>query len=210
MESLGKFSPTRALVALATSLVADTASTVGLVHDLPPRSDGSSAFGALLHLVSLATISACTTYVAVLLAVLIHEHSSTGRATSPWCPRALRPALIALCSAGAVASTIGSATASTADVGAHRAASASTALPSLDRPLSLPPRRASTTPGSVTVRPGDSLWSLVRERHPDADNTATARLVQEWYRADAAAIGADPDLIHVGLVLRLPPDEAPR
>lgn len=48
---------------------------------------------------------------------------------------------------------------------------------------------------TVVVRPGDSLWSL-----------AGADGWRRLYRANAAVIGADPDLIHPGQELRLPPE----
>jgi len=61
---------------------------------------------------------------------------------------------------------------------------------------------------TYTVATGDCLWSIaarVLGRH------ATARAVDRGWRAiydaNRDAIGADPNLIHPGLVLTLPPLE---
>jgi len=57
----------------------------------------------------------------------------------------------------------------------------------------------------VTVRRGDSLWTIARTR---LGTTATpARIAREWPRwfaANRSVIGADPDLLHPGQVLRPP------
>lgn len=60
-------------------------------------------------------------------------------------------------------------------------------------------------PLAVTVRPGDSLWSLVRQRlPPDRTNADVAQMVRRVHRANRAVIGADPDRIIPGQVLRWP------
>lgn len=51
----------------------------------------------------------------------------------------------------------------------------------------------------VTVRPGDSLWSIAAEH----GCTWTA-----LYAANRAVVGTDPDLIRPGAVLRLPREES--
>lgn len=69
-----------------------------------------------------------------------------------------------------------------------------------------------TTPGeparNVVVRPGDSLWSLAEDAlGDDADLTD---LVDHWHRTYATnrhVVGADPDLIHPGQRLVLPPGQ---
>lgn len=59
---------------------------------------------------------------------------------------------------------------------------------------------------TVTVRPGDSLWSLSDDLlGPDDEPAAEIAAVwPELYRANATTIGADPDLIHPGQVLVVP------
>jgi len=67
-------------------------------------------------------------------------------------------------------------------------------------PASLP-RSAATV---VRVEPGDCLWSIVRRRLPQADETTVAEAVDRWYTANRAVIGPDPDLLHPGQLL-VPP-----
>ena len=63
-------------------------------------------------------------------------------------------------------------------------------------------------PGRVhswTVRPGDTLWAIAEHQ---LDDSASARLVDDqWRRIYGAnpALGPDPDLIHPGTRLTLPP-----
>jgi len=66
---------------------------------------------------------------------------------------------------------------------------------------------APAAPATVTVRPGDCLWSLARA-HLDAD-ASTAQIsaeVDRWWEANAETIGADPDLLIPGQILAIPSD----
>lgn len=59
--------------------------------------------------------------------------------------------------------------------------------------------------GSVLVRPGDTLWSIASAAlGPDAPAADIAAAWPQWYRANAAAIGADPNLIQPGITLTAP------
>ena len=54
----------------------------------------------------------------------------------------------------------------------------------------------------MTVQPGDSLWLIAARRlGAHADPTQIEATWREWYAANRALIGADPDLIHPGQVL---------
>jgi nucleoid-associated protein YgaU len=57
----------------------------------------------------------------------------------------------------------------------------------------------------VVVHRGDTLWGIVR-RHlgPGASDAEVAAAWPAWHRANRAVIGADPDLILPGQVLRKP------
>lgn len=56
-----------------------------------------------------------------------------------------------------------------------------------------------------TVAAGDSLWSIAEERlGPGASQADVDRAWRAIWRANAAALGQDPDLIHPGQHLRLP------
>ena len=60
-------------------------------------------------------------------------------------------------------------------------------------------------PDSLTVAPGDSLWSIAASLHPDADD---ARIDATWraiYEANAASV-RDPALIYPGQILSIPQD----
>lgn len=57
----------------------------------------------------------------------------------------------------------------------------------------------------MTVRTGDSLWSIAAR---DLGGAPTIAAIAEhwprWYAANRATIGPDADLIHPGMVLRAP------
>ena len=62
-------------------------------------------------------------------------------------------------------------------------------------------------PGStVVVQPGDTLWDIAaRHLPPAAGSDAIGRACAALYDLNRAVIGDDPDLIHPGQRLRLPP-----
>lgn len=68
------------------------------------------------------------------------------------------------------------------------------------------PRAAPAAREVVVVAPGDCLWRLAAATLPP--HATDAEITERWhhlYRLNRAAIGADPDLIHPGQRLRLPP-----
>lgn len=95
----------------------------------------------------------------------------------------------------------------------HRAA------PSSPRPgvLPVPDRPTARTSGrgvvahfvphwQVRVRPGDTLWAIAaRHLPPNAGDADVAASWPMWFRHNRARIGPDPDLIHPGTRLRVPP-----
>ncbi len=58
----------------------------------------------------------------------------------------------------------------------------------------------------LVVRAGDSLWSLARDLLPRADDGELLALVTRLHAANRDLLRANPDLIHPGQRLRLPPD----
>jgi len=59
---------------------------------------------------------------------------------------------------------------------------------------------------SYVVKPGDCLWSIAAAiLGPAADGHAIDAGWRQIYAANHAAIGDDPNLIHIGLTLELPP-----
>lgn len=70
------------------------------------------------------------------------------------------------------------------------------------RPAPEPAPVALEAPVPITVRAGDSLWSIASERlGPDAALADIDAAWRELYAANRQAIGTDPDLIHPGLDL---------
>lgn len=64
---------------------------------------------------------------------------------------------------------------------------------------------AAPTPEAVVVVAGDSLWAIAaRHLPPGATDAEIAASWPRWYDANAAVIGADPDLIQPGQVLTAP------
>jgi hypothetical protein len=92
--------------------------------------------------------------------------------------------------------------------------SPSTRPPGARRPA--PPPRGSRSPGTqkstaqaaavrVSVRAGDSLWRIAAEHLPKgASERRVAAAWPRWFAANREVIGADPDLIVPGEVLRAP------
>ena len=74
----------------------------------------------------------------------------------------------------------------------------------------VPPDAAEVGAGTMTVQRGDSLWRITAAHLPGASNTEIAAAWPRWYEANREVIGADPDLIHPGQVLRLPTDAITR
>ncbi len=73
-----------------------------------------------------------------------------------------------------------------------------------------PPRPTAATPGGATVRVrvGDCLWTLAATRlGPDAHAAEVASYWPRIHALNRDVIGPDPDLIHPGQHLRLPPVE---
>lgn len=67
------------------------------------------------------------------------------------------------------------------------------------------PRAQVSAPSEVTVRRGDTLWDLAAAYlAPEATDAEVAAEWQRWYAANRDVIGADPDRILPGQVLRIP------
>ena len=84
----------------------------------------------------------------------------------------------------------------------------------VDRPAPRRTPEAGAEPAAITVRAGDSLWSIAAARlGPGADVSEIDAAWRELYAANRDAIGSDADLILPGLDLEQGPDsnrEAPR
>ena len=66
-------------------------------------------------------------------------------------------------------------------------------------------RDGGTTRDAVVVVPGDCLWTIAaRAIGPDATDAEVAVAWPRWYARNRVTIGADPDLLIPGMVLRPP------
>jgi nucleoid-associated protein YgaU len=166
-------------------------------------------FDALLTRGALWALGVAACWALLVLAAVVLEVRTRGRvriAERAGCPPAIRLWLIALVVtlfAGvtpARASDTGSGSADTDRVAGaldglalpDRAVDAPTASPTLSRP--------------VVVRPGDSLWRIVRRVLPGTPTDATvAAGVAAVHAANRRTIGPDPDLLRPGQRLDVTP-----
>jgi hypothetical protein len=120
-------------------------------------------------------------------------------------PGAVRLLLLAACGAVVVGTTAAPAT---ADDNRPVTPHALAGLPLPDRATGGPRPAADPTPVMVRVRTGDSLWSIAEERL--GPHASVAELAAYWHRLydrNADLIGPDPDLIHPGQPLEVPPTD---
>lgn len=123
-----------------------------------------------------------------------------------WAARFAPPLLRSLLTAGVVATAVAPARAD------EITALDLDGLPLPQRPTHAPPPPQPAgvpTPAPEThlVAPGDCLWSIVRDRSPDAEDAEIAAAVAAWHAANRAVIGPNPDLIQPGQRL-VPPGES--
>ena len=85
------------------------------------------------------------------------------------------------------------------------AASVATPPPPESPPTAPTPAPTPAPAGTVVVAPGDSLWAIAA-RHLDGAATDAEIVASwpQWYRANAAVVGPDPNHIVPGQVLRAP------
>lgn len=87
------------------------------------------------------------------------------------------------------------------DQEATQTAPATLPAPAQDAPAADAP----TLPTSITVAPGDSLWSIAASLRPDADNTRIDATWRAIHAANAESVH-DPALIYPGQTLAIPQD----
>ncbi len=166
-------------------------------------------------------LAVAATWGAVLVLAGTVEAATSGRwrgLTWVGCPAPWRPALL-LVAGSLLALPATAASASTGwlpvpdrpvDGPTTQPTAPPTARPSAQptpRPTAQPsPPRASHAAGVVVVAPGDSLWGLARGLlAPSASQAEVLALTERLAARNRAVIGADPDLIHPGQRLQLPP-----
>lgn len=165
---------------------------------------------ALLGLASLVQLVIGTWVLLIVGLAKLFGSAAILRATTP---RIIRGALFAG-TAGALAIAPAHADRGIAPPGNHTAVRVTShslaGLPYPDRPISERPHPSRTQSADriVIVRPGDTLWAIARRFLPDdASESAVARSCAEWFVANRAVIGNNPDLIIPAQRLRPPTKE---
>lgn len=189
---------------------------------LPPSTD--SSFDLLLARAGAVALGAGLVWAAAVLVAVTVEAATRGRvraALALGCPPHAHRRLLAAASVvvGAVLAAPGTAQAADAlpDVRALPAALDGLPLPdraaggpvddrSAARALASRDPAASEVSGLVTVRAGQTLWEISRSRLPArAAPDRIAALTRSLHQANRQVIGPDPDLIHPGQQLTVPP-----
>jgi hypothetical protein len=117
-------------------------------------------------------------------------------------PTALRVTLLGV--AGTAAAT--SSAAATDTPAAATTSRWEVGRPLTDAPTTSPALDADTPVQRWVVAPGESLWTIAAHHlGPDATPARVAAQWPRWYSANRALIGADPDLLRVGVTLEAPP-----
>lgn len=166
------------------------------------------ALASAVVLLGAAVLVAAWAWTLACVALCVAEATCPGAPVFSSEPSLLRPRLVR----ALVVVTLGAVVLS-APAAAH--AEESLTLPGSLRGLPLPDRTVGpavevrttgVTEDVHRVRNGDSLWRIAERLLPP--RSAPAQVDQAWralYRANRAAIGPDPALIHPGVELRVPP-----
>ncbi len=181
---------------------------------------GGCALAVLAAVAWLALVSACTALVAtarVLAPGAVAGRSglhrglgALGDLTDRCTPLAVRAVVTSLTVGVGVTVAVGPALADTSGSPGpppRSPAAALTGLPLPDRTTGAAARPASWQDRSaLVVRSGDSLWSLAERRLPDgSSDRAVTHGWHRLYAVNADRVGPDPDLLHPGTRLVVPP-----
>ncbi len=169
---------------------------------------GGVTFDRLI--VDMAACGAVVAAAMLVLSALLTVLATLTGSTFPWLARLAkvsgppwwRRAVLAAC--GLAIATPAAASAAAAHDTDHHGGCATSCAVRLDG-LSLPDLPVADPPDRITVRPGDSLWSLAGDDlGPRAGDVEIARRVAALYAANRSTIGPDPDLIFPGTHLHAP------
>ena len=160
----------------------------------------TESFGDLLVGLAGWVLRGCAGWAVLITLAALVEAASDGRvrATS-WVatPPAVRRALLAGLGILLAGAAPGPVSAAIAVPSSHRPEPL--ALPVPGRPEGRAPARA------LTVRAGDTLWTLAAARLPQgSDDAVVLAAVQRWYARNHRVIGSDPDLLIPGQRLVVP------
>lgn len=179
----------------------------GLAHQFAHLA--SVGFAGQLVTVAKATLLLCATWFWVSTSAvalpLVLGHAAPQRL--PLCPTRLRNSLLTLCTVGLTALLLPPAAASAPDHSGEQVELVRTVEQAGPATVARTPMDTAT-PGAhtVTVRSGDSLWTIAERLHPGADAAELVDLTADLYTHNRHAIGADPDLIFPGTTLHTKED----
>jgi len=169
-------------------------------------------FDVLLVWLCEAALVLCGAWIWAAITVVVRE-ALTGRPGTlvGGLPAPLRRILLTACGVALAGGLGGAALPAAATPGPIHLDRSGEARASLIAGLPLPDRAlgggvtrpVAVTPAVVVVEPGESLWSIAASRV--SGGAAISAYWQRTYALNRVEIGADPDLIHPGQMLRLPP-----
>jgi hypothetical protein len=217
MNGLGTGRRVRCLLVWATTTVGVALVVAWCLPDLPSAGLRSAGFDRVLVSLSAAALAACAVWWwLVTSVVVVGAWRDTPARRLPGVPTPARRWVLAACGvalAGAAAAPAAATPGHVHEDDRPTIRAAVSGLPLPERPLG-GLRLHSDTPDlpyrSVLVVPGDSLWSLAAAAlGPGATDAA---ITAEWHRIhhlNRDVVGDDPDLIHPGQRLVLPPSILP-
>lgn len=187
-----------ALGLLVTAGAAALVRVAATPADALVRAPADDFAGLLVQVCALAALVATAVLWATTCATVAGQLRRPGAPVRPVGP--VRALLLAACGVAVLA---GPATADPAPTTPSTLAG----LPFPDRPTG--DGGSADSDRTVVVRPGDSLWAIsARTLGPGARAADVASYGRRVHLLNAAVIGPDPDLVHPGQRLRLPPQES--
>lgn len=194
----------RCLVVWLVATAASATVVSVLRHDLVRAGAPTAAsFETLLVSASAMALAGCAAWFWLVSTTLVVGAALGSSREIPGCPAAVRRAVLIACGAALL---VTASPASADPAGRPPTPDPSqvlTGLPLPDRSVAGPVRM------QVVVRAGDSLWAIAeRSLPPGAGPAAIDARWRAIWAVNRLVVGADPDLIHPGAVLRLPREES--
>lgn len=203
---------------LAVWLVGTAGCLLALAWAAPDlRADGlgAASFDTLVVRLSAAAVAACAAWAWLVTSVVVGQAlAGRPRGPVPGVPAWARAAVLLACGlaltgAGGAAHADDRTARASADHGPTL-----DGLPFPDRAVGAVPARVRPVPAGTArvhvVQPGDTLWDLaVADLGTRAGSAAVTARWQRIHALNRAVVGADPDLIHPGQQLRMPPPPRP-
>lgn len=214
MNGLGTARRLRCLLVWAATTAAMAFVVAWCAADLPSAGLRDADFDRVLVSLCAAALAACALWWWLVTSVVVVE---VWRDAPPWVlpgvPAPARRWVLAACGVALVGAGVAPAAATPGHVHEDdrpRVRAAIAGLPLPERPLGGLHLPHSEPERVVVVAAGDSLWSLAADAlGPGATDAEVAAEWHRIHRLNHGVVGADPDLIHPGQRLVLPPHGTP-